>query len=74
VIVDLLDTYTVYVKRSQRKLPCREGPSVAGTEALDGTSFAARPARRQDWFLSLGISVVALAAGLVIGRMVFLAL
>jgi hypothetical protein len=49
-------------------------PSVAGTEALDGTPFGTRPAGVQDWILSLGISVVASAAGVVTGRMDFLAL
>ena len=49
-------------------------PSVAGTEALDGTSFGARPARVQDWVISLGISVTSSAAGIVAGRTLFLAL
>jgi hypothetical protein len=49
-------------------------PSVAGTEALDGTSFRARRAGVRDWVLSLGISVASSAAGVVIGRTVFVAL
>ena len=49
-------------------------PSVAGTEALDGTSFGTRPAVVQDWVISLGISIASSAAGVVVGRAVFLAL
>jgi hypothetical protein len=49
-------------------------PWVACTEAIDGRSFGTRPARVQDWPFSLGISVVASVAGIVIGRTVFVAL
>ena len=49
-------------------------PSTAGTEAIDGTSFGTRPARAKDWVLSLGVSVVSSAAGIVLGRTVFVAL